>query len=75
RVELIPKDMVHNGQSGLEGWIRTTWLPYTLRIPSEQREGFINELASQYIEKNPADANGGVHVDMIRLEVEATKTR
>ncbi|MEJ2055148.1 MAG: methyltransferase domain-containing protein, partial [Calditrichaceae bacterium] len=29
RVELIPKVMTHTNKSALEGWIRTTWLPYT----------------------------------------------
>ena len=25
--------MVHDGREGLKGWIRTTWLPYTERVP------------------------------------------
>ncbi len=36
RVELIQKDMEHDGKSGLEGWIRTTWLPYVERIPNPE---------------------------------------
>ena len=28
RVELIPKDMEHDGVLGLQGWIGSTWLPY-----------------------------------------------
>jgi hypothetical protein len=31
--ELIPKDMKHSGREGLKSWLRTTWLPYTSRIP------------------------------------------
>ncbi len=73
RAELIPKDMTHAGPPKLAGWIRTTWLPYTQRIPEMQREAFINELADAYIQKFPPDKDGKIHVQMVRLEVEATK--
>jgi trans-aconitate methyltransferase len=73
RVELIPKDMTHEGKSGLAGWIRTTWLPYTQRIPEEQRETFIEEVAANYLAKVPLDAEGKAHVAMVMIEVEAEK--
>ncbi len=73
RVELIAKDMMHEGKSGLEGWIRTTWLPYTDQIPEQKRDQFIGAISSKYIEKEPVDSNGIVHVSMVRLEVEAVK--
>lgn len=73
RVELIQKDMEHEGKSGLGGWIRTTWLPYTERIPEEKREQFINALSSRYIKRVPLDSHGKVHVAMVRIEVEAEK--
>jgi hypothetical protein len=41
RVELVSKDMVHQGQAGLEGIIRTTWLPYTERLPARLRDEFV----------------------------------
>jgi trans-aconitate 2-methyltransferase len=74
RVELIPKDMTHDGKSGLEGWIRTTWLPYTGRIPEEKRAAFIEEVCSEYLEKVPLAADGQAHVAMVMIEVEAEKT-
>lgn len=73
RVELIPKDMTHDGKSGLEGWIRTTWLPYTERIPKEKREAFIEAVASNYLNKVPLGADGKAHVAMVLIEVEAEK--
>jgi len=73
RVELIPKDMTHDGKSGLEGWIRTTWLPYTERIPTENREMFIEEVSANYLAKVPLDAAGKAHVAMVMIEVEAEK--
>lgn len=73
RVELIPKDMIHDGKSGLEGWIRTTWLPYTQRIPTEQREVFIEEVAVNYLAKVPLDTEGKAHVAMVMIEVEAIR--
>ena len=73
RLELIPKEMVHEGQSGLEGWIRTTWLPCTERIPVGKRNQFISTLAAEYIQQFPMDSNHKVYVAMVRIEVEATK--
>ena len=73
RVELISKDMEHAGASGLESWIRTTWLPYTERIPEEKRDVFIKAISAKYIENEPMDPDGIVHVTMVRLEVEAKK--
>lgn len=73
RVELIPKDMTHDGKSGLERWIRTTWLPYTERIPKEKRDVFIEEVCSKYLDKVPLQADGKAHVAMVMIEVEAEK--
>ncbi len=73
RLELIEKDMVHPGLSGLEGWIRTTWLPYTERVPGGERARFIESISTKYLESVPEDSYGNVHVEMIRLEIEAKK--
>jgi trans-aconitate 2-methyltransferase len=73
RVELIPKDMVHAGREGLAGWVRTTKLPYTQRLPEDLREVFVNELLDAYLGQYPIDAQGKAHVSMVRLEVEAVK--
>jgi trans-aconitate 2-methyltransferase len=71
RVELIAKDMSYPERAGLEGWLRTTWLPYTERVPVERREVFITEIVDRYLAEYPADSKGHVHVGMMRLEVEA----
>jgi len=71
RLELIPKDMTQKGKKGLAGWIRTTWLPYTRRIPEDERNTFISDVINLYSKTFPMDDNGLFHVKMIRLEVEA----
>ncbi len=71
RVELLPKDMRHRGPEGFKGWLRTTWFPYTDRLPVELRDPFLSELVAAYTEAYPVDALGNVHVKMMRLEVEA----
>lgn len=71
RVELIPKDMRHQGVEGLLGWLRTTWFPYTDRLPTALRNVFLSEVATAYTAAHPIDAPGTVHVRMVRLEVEA----
>ena len=73
RVELIPKDAIHKNRSAFEGWIRTTWLPYTQRVPEEKRDSFIAQIADDYLQYRSVDENGSVHVNMMRLEVEAVK--
>ena len=73
RVELLAKDMVHQGQEGLEGIIRNTWLPYTERLPSRLRDDFVAEMARGYLKEWPLDENGRAHVQMMRLEVEAKR--
>ncbi len=73
RIELIPKIMSYDHRDGLTGWVRTTWLPYLERVPEEKREDFITRLIDKYIEEHPLDHEGKVHVNMVRLEVEAIK--
>jgi trans-aconitate methyltransferase len=73
RLELLPKDMQHAGPAGLAGWIRTTWLPYTQRVPTADQETFIEKLVATYLNTHPADRDGTVHVGMVRLEVEGKR--
>ena len=73
RAELIAKDMVHQGQAGLEGIIRNTWLPYTQRLPVHLQGRFVMEVAGRYLERYPLDEKGQAHVQMMRLEVLAEK--
>jgi trans-aconitate methyltransferase len=73
RVELIPKDMKHKGKDGFAGWIRSTWLPYLSRIPEQMKEAFIEAILDAYLVEHPPDKENLVHVDMVRLEVEAVK--
>lgn len=73
RVELLPRTMLQKGAEGLAGWIRTTWMPYTERLPEDRREAFIREAVDRYLETHPVDGNGNVGVAMVRLEVEAVK--
>ena len=73
RVELLERDMAQAGKEGLASWIRTTWLPYTQRVPEADRDDFVSDVVDRYVESHPADSEGLVHVLMRRLEVEATK--
>ena len=72
RVELISKDMVYPHREGMAGWIRTTWLPYTERLPANLHRSFIDEMIETYLRDHPAAADGTIHTKMVRLEVEAT---
>ena len=73
RIELLTKDMVHDGVEGFKGFIRTTWLPFTQLIPENKREKFITDTADLYVKKYPIDGEGKVHIQMVRLEAEGIK--
>ena len=72
-VELIEKDMVHANADAFTGWLRTAWQPYTTRAPEDRREPFLNAVTERYLAAHPADSQGQVHVDMVRLQVLARK--
>jgi trans-aconitate 2-methyltransferase len=72
-LQLVPKDMTHLGPEGLAGWIRTTWMPFTHCVPKGEREHFIADFVSRYLEVVPMDDQGQTHVSMVRLEVSAHK--
>jgi trans-aconitate methyltransferase len=72
-VRLAPKDAVYAGRDKFVAWLRTTWLPYVQRVPEDLREEFIAGVASRYLAKHPPDAEGKVHVRMVRLEIEAVR--
>lgn len=73
KIYVEEKDMQHKGKEALKGWIRTTWLPYTQKVPDEQRENFIEEAFNVFAENFPADKNGIFHANAKRLIVEAAK--
>jgi len=51
----------------------STWLPYLSIIPEQMKEAFIEAILDAYLVEHPPDKDGLVHVDMVRLEVEAVK--
>jgi trans-aconitate methyltransferase len=73
-VKLSPKEAVYQGCDRFAAWFRTTWLPYTQRVPEDLREEFIAGVVDRYLAKHPPDAEGRVRVRMVRLEIDAVKT-
>ena len=73
-VKLSPKDAVYQGRERFAAWFRTTWLPYTQRVPENLREEFVVAVTDRYVAKHPPDADGRIHVRMVRLEIDAIKT-
>jgi trans-aconitate 2-methyltransferase len=54
--------------------MRTTWLPYTDRLPIDRRQAFVDQAVAQYLRARPVDDRGCTHMKMVRLEVEAVAT-
>jgi trans-aconitate methyltransferase len=72
-LKLAPKDAAYAGAEGFATWLRTTWIPYVQRVPENVREEFIAAVTQRYVAKHPPDAEGKVHVRMVRLEIDAVK--
>jgi trans-aconitate methyltransferase len=72
-IQLAPKDATYDGPDGFATWLRTTWLPYVQRVPKQMREEFIAAVTERYIARHRPDAEGKVHVRMVRLEIDAVK--
>jgi len=74
-LKLAPKDATYAGADGFATWLRATWLPFVQRVPEDRREDFIAAVTQRYLAKHPPDAAGQVRVRMVRLEIEAEKTK
>jgi trans-aconitate methyltransferase len=73
KLKLAPKDATYDGAAGFATWLRTTWIPYVQRVPENLREEFIAAVTARYLAKHPPDAEGKIHVRMVRLEIDAVK--
>ncbi|MEN6610691.1 MAG: methyltransferase domain-containing protein [Methanoregulaceae archaeon] len=73
RAELIPKTMTYPDAEGFLGWMRTTWLPYTSRLPEELRPVFLSDALETYLAEYPPDPDGSIRVPMVRFEIEAIR--
>ncbi len=73
KVELKQRDMRHPSPAEFAAWIRTTWLPYLQRVAVSRRQAFLDEIVAHYLRSHPPEADGCVHVAMVRLEVAAVK--
>jgi trans-aconitate 2-methyltransferase len=72
-VRLAEKISQLDGRTDFAAWFRTTWLPYTQRVPEPLRDEFIAAVVDRYLAKHPPDPGGRVSVKMVRLEIEATR--
>lgn len=72
-VRFANKDASFPGRAGLAAWMRTTWLPYTQRVPAELREAFIADVVERFVARHPLAADGQLTVRMVRLEIDATR--
>jgi trans-aconitate methyltransferase len=73
KVITVKKDMCHDSPVSLAGWMRITWLPYLQCVPREKQTTFVEMVVDDYLRRVPTDTVGRTHVDMVRLEVAATK--
>ncbi|HYG22010.1 MAG TPA: methyltransferase domain-containing protein [Verrucomicrobiae bacterium] len=72
-VTLADTAMLFESSERFAGWLRTTWLPYTQRVPELQRDAFVADVIERYVREHPADAHGRIQVAMVRLELDAIK--
>lgn len=73
RVELVAKPMRHQDRAALTGWLRTTWMWITERVPESLRAEFLADLTDRIAPDCRPAAAGGLLMPMVNLEVEAFK--
>lgn len=74
-VELIDVDAVHPDVDAFLGWLRTTSHSFSGKVAAAERDAYLQDVLDAYLEKHPPDAEGCVHVAMVRLQVVARKAR
>jgi trans-aconitate methyltransferase len=74
RVELVSRQMRQPGLAGLESWLRTAWMPYTDRVPPDDRASFVSQVAEQVAARCTVENDGSVVLPMVNLEVEASRS-
>jgi trans-aconitate methyltransferase len=72
-IRLAARAARHAGVEAFTGWFRTTWMPYTHRVPEDKRSDFIAAVVNQYLAMHPPDPDGAVIVNMVRLELDAVR--
>jgi len=73
RMELVPKPMRLTDIAALKGWLRTTWMTYTERVPESERTDFVREWASRVANGCTLAHDGALLMPMVNLEIEAEK--
>lgn len=73
RVVLTPKTMRHATPDALTGWLRTVWVPYTDRLPVDDRPEFIDQLAVRVRAGCDVAEDGALLLPMTNLEVDAER--
>ena len=65
------KDMALAGKESFFASIASTWHPFTQQVPERLRNKFIDELVDLFASFRSSNNEGHIHVQMIRLEIEA----
>lgn len=63
-----------DGPAALAAWFRTTWLPYTQRVPETMRGDFVDAVVDRYLARHPPASDGQLTIRMVRLQIEAEKS-
>ncbi|MCX8089725.1 MAG: methyltransferase domain-containing protein [Verrucomicrobiae bacterium] len=72
-IRLLPCPARFRHAAEFLAWLRTTWLPYTQRVPENLREAFLAEIADRYLTRPAAGTGGDILVDLVRLELDAVR--
>lgn len=73
RIRLVPEQARFANEAAFLAWLRTTWLPYTQRVPENQRDAFLAAVAKRYLAEHPPDDYGFIGVAMVQLELDAVR--
>lgn len=72
RLEVVRQKDIFPSLEIFRGFI-SQWFPYLRPLPKEEKEVFMNQVLTRYIELDPLDESGQLHFKINRLEVIAEK--
>jgi trans-aconitate methyltransferase len=73
RVELVAKPLQHADRAALTGWLRTTWMWTTERMPDDVRVDFLEALTDEVAPGCARQSDGALLLPMVNLEAQAVK--
>ena len=73
RLDLLSKTILFSDDASFEAWIRNIWSQVIMKVPRDQRDGFVSAILREYQLLYSSASDGSIMFQVSRLEIEARK--